>query len=134
MASSSGSQNGEEAMSIYSGKVMNAKVAILGAVDEACRQVEDEGDFVMQPVSRAIDDLIAEVRLELVAYFRQRHQSLTASEIENAIVELKSANVSAATRIDSVVAEGVTLPVGEKPASKCHNGLPHYCPNCDRSF
>jgi hypothetical protein len=134
MASSSGSQNGEEAMSIYSGKVMNAKVAILGAVDEACRQVEDEGDFVMQPVSRAIDDLIAEVRLELVAYFRQRHQSLTASEIENAIVELKSANVSAATRIDSVVAEGVTLQVGEKPASKCHNGLPHYCPNCDRSF
>ena len=30
--------------------------------------------------------------------------------------------------------EGVTLPVGEKPASKCHNGMPHYCPNCDRSF
>ena len=28
----------------------------------------------------------------------------------------------------------VTLPVGEKPASKCHNGMPHYCPNCDRSF
>jgi hypothetical protein len=121
-------------MNIISGKVANAKVAVLAAVDEACRQVEDEGDFVMQPVSRAIDDLIAEVRLELVAYFRQRHQSLTASEIENAIVELKSANVSAATRIDSVVAEGVTLPVGEKPASKCHNGLPHYCPNCDRSF
>lgn len=45
-----------------------------------------------------------------------------------------SANVSEATRNDSVVAEGVTLPVGEKPALKCHNGMPHYCANCDRSF
>jgi hypothetical protein len=52
-------------MNLKSGKVMNAKVAVLGAVDEACRQVEDEGDFVMQPVSRAIDDLIAEVREEV---------------------------------------------------------------------
>ena len=30
--------------------------------------------------------------------------------------------------------EGVTLPVGEKPALRCHGGAPHYCPNCDRSF
>jgi hypothetical protein len=49
-------------------------------------------------------------------------------------LELQSANVSGATRSDSVVAEGVTLPVGEKPALTCHNGMPHYCPNCDRSF
>jgi hypothetical protein len=54
-----------EAMNIISGKVANAKVAVLAAVDEACRQVEDEGDFVMQPVSRAVDDLIAEVREEV---------------------------------------------------------------------
>ena len=31
-------------MSVESGKVMKARVAVLGAVDEACRQVEDEGD------------------------------------------------------------------------------------------
>jgi hypothetical protein len=218
MASSSCRQNGEETMSIYSGKVMNAKVAILGAVDEACRQVEDEGDFVMQPVSRAIDDLIAEVRAELkdllslaeksnkdwrwaldqldappihgiemkrepvftraemkraltaaiaamhpveradvfgqidhetvlrltnirtaVARARQYGHSATTHTPEHVIARkdelldqalswlaeigfggsvLRGANVSAATRSDSVVAEGVTLPVGEKPASQ----------------
>jgi hypothetical protein len=51
-----------------------------------------------------------------------------------ALDQLQSANVSAATRSDAVVADGVTLPVGEKPALTCHNGMPHYCPNCDRSF
>jgi hypothetical protein len=48
--------------------------------------------------------------------------------------KLEDANVSGAARTGLVVAEGVTLPVGEKPASTCHGGVPHYCPNCDRSF
>lgn len=75
--------------------------------------------FTRADMKRALTaaiDAMSPTGPELVAYFRERHQTLTAREIEEAIADIQSANVSAATRRDSVVAEGVTA--GETALSR----------------
>ena len=63
------------------------------------------------------DQIIRELRqtLERIASMDLRFAETKGMQ-QIAASAIQSANVSAATRSDSVVAEGVTLPVGEKPA------------------
>jgi hypothetical protein len=65
------------------------------------------------------DQIIRELRqaLERIASMDLRFAEAKGMQ-QIAAAAIKSANVSAATRSDLVVAEGVTLPVGEKPASR----------------
>ena len=52
-------------MSVESGKVMKAKVAVLMAVDKACAfAAENKGDYYSGPISHALSALISEVRAE----------------------------------------------------------------------
>lgn len=49
---------------IVSGKVMNAKVAVLAALAAAGVEYREKGDFRMSPVSKAVNNLIATLRVE----------------------------------------------------------------------
>jgi hypothetical protein len=55
-----------ELMSILSGKVSNAKVNVLMAVQEAVKEAlsREDGDYHLGPVTRALNALIDEVRKE----------------------------------------------------------------------
>lgn len=78
---------------------------------------------------QALEALVAAERLQHVQRWYEQDQIIRDLREELRItvaalkLELQSANVSAATRSDLVVADGVTLPVGEKPAL-ANTGIP----------
>jgi hypothetical protein len=131
-------QNKQDILNVLNDATPNGRVdcgACIGTgfsgPDQECAVCRGSGFFTSEEMAERQrnvqrwyeqDQIIRELREEL---------RITVAALK---LELQSANVSAATRSDSVVADGVTLPVGEKPALTCNNGLPHYCPNCDRSF
>jgi hypothetical protein len=72
------------------------------------------------------DQIIRETRQALERIASMDLRFAEAKDMQQIAAEaLQRANVSAATRSDSVVAEGVTLPVGEKPAPWMIRRLEH---------
>ena len=131
-------QNKQDILNVLNDAMPNGRVDCgacigtgFGGPDQECAVCRGSGFFTSEEMAERQrnvqrwyeqDQIIRELREEL---------RITVAALK---LELQSANVSAATRSDSVVADGVTLPEGEKPALQCHNGAPHYCANCDRSF